>query len=505
MAEFEIINDENLEKKIYKRDLAIKYLGFVKSIEINEILNRPQCNKALEYLLSLFKSESTDQVVATMTEPNQEMIIAMLVDLIKAELKDFLNSVNTFSFDDMSAGTKSVQTFVLLNKLTETLELLSRNSNQFCIKFHENSKLKDLCEIISIIKNDYTESVVDMAQNQIKAFTLVFLNLSRFAFQFKDQWYNCELVLLSFQEKFSKFDYLNWLVFLIGQNVSSNFVRPDEAYTSNLDFLISSDEPSDNQIRKCYLGFKYFKYLNEPQKILGCSQAMNIIYYVSACSLYDYDIIELEFRADFIQVIISLISYLYDITTEYVRQNCQTSTKKTDTLIRKNLVFIEKTAQIIQNMSNRSFKFCLDFNRTNNALKCMLNFIQSDCLSEFLVENLKKKMSSFILKGCYDAVIGSLHNLSRAEYKDKKLWQDLNSVQCCINFSEKLGAISEKYRAYVYMIISNIASDSQIDSLPEIKIALQNITDLIKSCTKQLEDNEDPLRIKVFYRFFNKT
>ena len=62
MAEFEIINDENLEKKINKRDLVIKYLRFVKSIEINEILNRPQSNKALEYLLSLFTTESTDQV-----------------------------------------------------------------------------------------------------------------------------------------------------------------------------------------------------------------------------------------------------------------------------------------------------------------------------------------------------------------------------------------------------------------------------------------------------------
>ena len=79
-------------------------------------------------------------------------------------------------------------------------------------------------------------------------------------------------------------------------------------------------------------------------------------------------------------------------------------------------------------------------------------------------------------------IIGTLHDLSRAEYKDKKLWQDLNTVEVCIKFSEKLGTISEKYRAYVNMIISNTATDSQIDSLPELKIALKNKGIRKKSC-----------------------
>ena len=46
------------------------------------------------------------------------------------------------------------------------------------------------------------------------------------------------------------------------------------------------------------------------------------------------------------------------------------------------------------------------------------------------------------------------------------------------------------------MIVANIATDTQIDSLSEIKVALINIINFVKNCALAIESGE-PKRIKV--------
>ena len=84
MTNFEILNEEDLNQKYTKRDLATKYLGFIKDSDV--ILANPQSSKALEYVLNLFKTEITDIVFRTMSDTNQTIIVNTLVDLIKTEL-----------------------------------------------------------------------------------------------------------------------------------------------------------------------------------------------------------------------------------------------------------------------------------------------------------------------------------------------------------------------------------------------------------------------------------
>jgi hypothetical protein len=95
MPDFEINHDLDFSQKLNKRDLAIKYLGFIN--DADEILNRNQSKQALDYLLDLFlhENERTDTLFA-MTDANQVLIINTLVDLIKTELKSYLNDVKNF-------------------------------------------------------------------------------------------------------------------------------------------------------------------------------------------------------------------------------------------------------------------------------------------------------------------------------------------------------------------------------------------------------------------------
>ena len=141
MADFEIKHDEDLAQKLNKRDLAIRYLGFINNSD--EILNRNQSKQALDYLLDLLQNENNNQTentitIFTMTDANQSLIINTLFDLIKTELKTYLTDTKNFNFSDSEQMTRMNCTQILLSKLIATVELLSRNSNQFCVKFHEN-------------------------------------------------------------------------------------------------------------------------------------------------------------------------------------------------------------------------------------------------------------------------------------------------------------------------------------------------------------------------------
>ncbi len=502
MADFEIKHDEDLAQKLNKRDLAIRYLGFINNSD--EILNRNQSKQALDYLLDLLlQNENNSQTentitIFTMTDANQSLIINTLFDLIKTELKTYLTDTKNFNFSDSEQMTRINCTQTLLSKLIATVELLSRNSNQFCVKFHENLKLKDLYEIIQIIQLEYTESEIKTAKNQIKNLVLLILHLSRFACMYKNQWDDaCISLLISFQIKFSQyFDSINWYVFLVNENLSVEIVNVEQAYKYNYSFEINDNESKQDQIKKCILGYKYLKFLNDPKKITSSEQSMNILYYIYECEYFYYDENESTFKFELIQTFVNLLIYFYDIITENIKSNMENESKKIDIKIKKNLIMIEKLTVIIQSYSNVSFKFCFDFNKTPNAIEYLFKFIQSDLLSDYLVENLTKKVSSFILKQLFDGILGCLHNLSQVYLNFQKLWEQCDSVNSLIKFSDKLGAINERYRWYVYMIVANIATDTQIDSLSEIKVALINIINFVKNCALAIESGE-PERIKV--------
>ena len=120
-------------------------------------------------------------------------------------------------------------------------------------------------------------------------------------------------------------------------------------------------------------------------------------------------------------------------------------------------------------------------------------------LSDYLVKNYntKQSQSSVMLLTCYQYIVMCILNLSRVNYKFKKLWESLDSVNVLINFSQLIGPISSSLLFVLYIIISNIATDKQIDTLQEIRVAIKNITDLISQCADFLEGKEKINRVQV--------
>lgn len=484
MANFDIIKNENLNQKLTKRDLALKCLQFDK--DPHSIINSCHLNKALDYLIYLFHNENINDIFDTISSLNQASIINILIDLVKLELSktnfDQTYRMTTASeFDLIKIEIRKDQ------GLASAIELLSKHSTQFCTKLHENSRIKDLFEIIDCIDLNETN------ENQIRDISSTLLNLSCYSLDYQSEWNDCEKYLRKLNTKES----LSWFAFLISENLKIK--STDEMLRSSLSYEHISNEVKEIRLKKINLGYKYLLFLNEPETIIRSEQSMNIIYYISGFNIQDvyYDEIDSNLKLDFIDLIIKLMKYLYDETIVNVKMNCDKPNKKSEQIIRRDLVFIEKLAIIIQDYSNVSLSFCSDFSTNKDGIQCLFNFIQSEYLSDYLVENLTKKVSSFILKRCFDSIIGALQNLSHLVHKFKKNWSECDSVQTCIKFTDKLGVICQVYRTYVYMILANIANDYEIDTLSEIRVALSAISDYIHECAKELNDNPNPYRIKI--------
>ena len=239
--------------------------------------------------------------------------------------------------------------------------------------------------------------------------------------------------------------------------------------------------------------------------MVNCDIFMNIIYYMCSMNSWTIETITPEdLKIYFVEMIVSVLKYLYKdllhLLSKYEAQqdpDMAVSEKKRKSLsgrIKKNLMLNEKLTTILQDYANASTSFCIIYHRTNDGIKVLFDFIKNDFLSDYLVSSLTKSMSQLILKDAYESVIGSLHNLSRFNYKFKSVWEQCDAVEACIQFSNKLGSVDPHYRFYVYMIIANIASDSQIDTLPEIKVAIEQITFLIKSIAAYFDDPDNPIK-----------
>ena len=107
-------------------------------------------------------------------------------------------------------------------------------------------------------------------------------------------------------------------------------------------------------------------------------------------------------------------------------------------------------------------------------------------------------LDQFIRSGSfefYDPIFGSILNLSKVEYKFKSVWHLCEPIKSCISLSDQIGL--NAYKGIAYLTISNIADDSEINTLPEIKNAIEFITKYIEFGVEAINSAEGPEKMKV--------
>ena len=281
-----------------------------------------------------------------------------------------------------------------------------------------------------------------------------------------------------------------WYIFLIRENLNNN-TDPGADPSQYLDTKISFEENAKDddklKLKKRDLSVKYLKYISEPSKIINSSQCMNIIYYLNYFSeSIDFRTFENSLQLYFLMFPIDLIKYLYvEIKRELLILEKKKKTKR-------NLILVEQLTCIILNCSSETLEFCSKFHKVTDSIKILCDFINDEILRKYLVENIQKEYvptSYRFLKDVIDNVLCSLHNLSRVSYKYKAKWDEISAVNLLTNFIENAGHLEENFRVFTYFILSNIASDREIETLKEIKMAIKFITEIIIVCSDSIENN----------------
>ena len=486
---FDLLDVEDTPLKIQKVHLAIKYLDFLSNeisgtqntLNLNDqikLIKTTQSLDALNYTLSFFQTESYD----LLNQQCKSMIIKIYVSLIKA-----IHFNNPRCIKNEDTGEEEFNVFC---RLVHALRIQSELSEAFCTEYSECTDSYAI--IFKIVENfQYNENLL-LPEDLI----VFLLSLSKYHLKFADKWSSQAIEILNkFVLNLHKLDPANvgkeeWYIFLLKENLA----KDSNYFDSTITYMENQDDKNADITKKLYLAIKYLKYMREPVRIIESHQCMNIIYYLTTYSEFiHFQTMESSLQEYFVGSSISLINFLHGHIAQEITKTESAVSKK---FIKRDLVLIDKLSNIILNCSNESLNYCSKFHKVHNSIKILFDFIRDEHLITFLAENSKKKMSANLLKDCFENILCTLHNLSRVIYKYKALWDNNDAINVCILFSERLGSIEDNFRVLVYFILSNIASDKEIETLKEIKMAIKFISDLIIKCAESIE-NKTTTRSKV--------
>jgi hypothetical protein len=117
-----------------------------------------------------------------------------------------------------------------------------------------------------------------------------------------------------------------------------------------------------------------------------------------------------------------------------------------------------------------------------------------DVLNEKIEMDKKVKAN---LRHIYKSSLGALHNLSRFKDKYTEDWNEVNATRSLMDMSEKLIETNSNFINSIYLIIANIASDQEIDSLSKIEKVVKELILIISKCIAPLNGDKEVKRMKV--------
>jgi hypothetical protein len=482
---FEIIDSEDIAQKLQKTNLAIKYLDFLSSkinsplttLTLNEqikLIKSTQSLNALNYCLYYLKKENYE----LLTDISKASIVKILVSLLKAINSNNQKSVKTSAEDEWD----------ILNRIVESFSMQSVQSNKFCI---------ELCECVDfnvvlfqIIENFELGDNEPLLVNLIK----ILLSLSKFHKRYPTIWTKNSIEIISqIKIKLEKlnektFDLDEWYIFLIFENLNKDCdpdAIPCQYFDTKIFFEENAKDENDLKLKKRDLCVKYLKYVCEPSRIINSEQCMNIIFYLTYFSeSIEFRTFEHSLQVYFTMFTVEIIKCLHEEINKFLLNPEKKKKVKSD------MILVDKLTCIILNCSSETLEFCSKFHKVNDSIKTLLEFINNEVIQQYLIESTGKNSGIIlnILKDVIENILCSLHNLSRVSYKYKSKWDEVGAVNSLSRFLEKVGHLEENFRVFTYFIMSNIASDKEIETLKEIKTAIKFITEIIIMCSESIEN-----------------
>lgn len=149
--------------------------------------------------------------------------------------------------------------------------------------------------------------------------------------------------------------------------------------------------------------------------------------------------------------------------------------------------------QLVNYFVKKSIKFNVDF-ASQNGLKAHLAFIKDDAMLA-KITNVELRMIHYKMKIYHNFVfllITNIGALSRCYERNRQLWWNEDAMEVLL----KIVKINPLTELSVYLAVCNIASDNQIETLPEIDKVVCTLCEILIGCAQDFRADQDRLNRK---------
>jgi hypothetical protein len=270
-------------------------------------------------------------------------------------------------------------------------------------------------------------------------------------------------------------------------------------------------ESLEENFKKMELSFKYFLDLKEPHELVKYKRALRSFRFLSEFCVQDSfkqrrDQFESIYKYSMVEFFSNLTLYCYPHVKQFVSENIYLSDsgKSNDAqfkLLKIKFLLMSYVAKILWNLTeNKSFRYKFHENKGTQALLAYLNDDEliRNCLRFKLDSRWQSKNDNDSPTGILflRSLIACFHNLSKIAEMKQAEFKEMNATLILLKFAE----ITENHssiRLYAYLAITNVVSDTEIETLPQTVIVLKDIIKLIKIGANSISTKSDLKRVKI--------
>ena len=242
----------------------------------------------------------------------------------------------------------------------------------------------------------------------------------------------------------------------------------------------------------------YIKSLDSSEKIIKSQDAYEKFCLIHSGSIYADDLVDKLNKNSFFLVLTNTLTYLsarinnsseqFDykhIKKPLPRWEAYEITNQNERII----YILTHVLDIINLILPSSIDFCSLFASDENKLSSLLNLLKNKDLVNFLY---------IFDDGVLGTIVYDLNWISKVSLNYKNIWHELKAIDILFDFNKKIN----KYKIYIYMIISNIAYDKQIESYTEVQDSIDDFVGMTCDCIEnyyqisKLEFIDDETQVK---------
>ena len=277
----------------------------------------------------------------------------------------------------------------------------------------------------------------------------------------------------------------------------------DALNDEDLNLLDSLFAPFNADIQHKYkISINYLCYLKEPELVLTDSKSHRVIGYLKDQSEDNDELIKfiLE-KKNVIGIFINSLAYYLEELKTYLSSYSKTCKVKLSEEHEQKCLekfdFVQEMIILIRNLTNKSKSLCYKFH-DNHLSQTLCDYFNDDDLVRRLFKfkqrssmNIKQIGLEFLL-----GLLGVLLNISYiADYR-RKDFEDLKATEKLLKFVEYVKTY-DNARLLVYVILTNIVNEHDIETAFDTKQAIEDLVRLISIGADKIKSKDNLKRIRV--------